>query len=68
MSHTTLRTQQTHSRFLTVREFARAVDVSEETIRRRCDDGTIRAIRLGSVRRIFASELDRLLDHKEKTQ
>jgi excisionase family DNA binding protein len=34
--------------------------VSDETVRRRCDDGSLRAVRLGSVRRVFASELDRL--------
>jgi len=59
MTHANLRDRRPD--LLTVRQVARAFKVSEETIRRRCDDGTLHAVRLGSVRRIPASELDRLL-------
>jgi excisionase family DNA binding protein len=59
MSHTAARKRETPT-FLTVGECARALRVSEETIRRRFDEGDLRGVRLGSVRRILASELDRL--------
>lgn len=45
---------------LTVAECANALRVSPETIRRHFDDGTLAGVRLGSVRRVFASELERL--------
>src|SRR4051812_23859858 len=51
---------ETHAGLLTVRETAQALRVSEEPIRRRFDDGDVRGVRLGSVRRILASELERL--------
>jgi excisionase family DNA binding protein len=47
---------------LTVAETAHRLRVSEETVRRRFDDGSLRGVRLGSVRRILANEIDRLLD------
>lgn len=65
MSHTALESQNAHA-LLTVAEAARRLRVSEETIRRRVDDGTLAAVRLGSVRRVFASELDRLLETEPK--
>jgi len=58
-------TQQDRHRLLTVRQAARAFAVSDETIRRWADDGTIRGVKIGGVRRVFASEIDRLLQHKE---
>jgi excisionase family DNA binding protein len=61
MSRTTLRNRDPHAP-ATVREAATRLRVSEETIRRRFDDGSLRGFRLGSVRRIFASELERLED------
>jgi excisionase family DNA binding protein len=46
---------------LTVREFAEAVRISEQTIRRRVNDGTLQAVKLGALMRIPTSELERLL-------
>ena len=57
----------TRSELLTVREVATALRVSEETVRRRFDDGELRGVRLGSVRRILASELDRLAQPVEQS-
>ncbi len=54
------RTPRESPTFLTVNEFAQALRVSDETVRRRFDDGDLLGVRLGSVRRIFASELERL--------
>jgi excisionase family DNA binding protein len=48
--------------FVTVREAAETLDVSAETVRRRLADGTLKGYSLGGVRRVFRSELDRLLD------
>ena len=62
MTHTAVSTHDEPHALLTVREAAGRLRVSEETIRRRVDDGTLAAVRLGSVRRVFASELDRLAD------
>jgi excisionase family DNA binding protein len=59
MAHTTARSRESHA-LLTVRECAQRLRVSQETIRRRVDDGSLAAVKLGSVRRVFASELDRL--------
>jgi excisionase family DNA binding protein len=59
MPRTAVRTPDPH-RPATVREAAARLRVSEETVRRRFDDGSLRGFRLGSVRRIFASELERL--------
>lgn len=49
-------------RLLTTGEVAEALRVSAETIRRHVGDGTIRAVTIGRLIRIPASELDRLLD------
>lgn len=61
-SHMTHPAIRNHGAFMTVREVADHLRVSEETIRRRFDDGELRGVRLGSVRRILASELVRLTD------
>ena len=53
---------------LTVGEVAAALRISTETIRRHVHDGTIRAITVGRVIRIPASELERLLDGLEHRQ
>lgn len=47
---------------LTVAEVAERLRVSEETVRRRIHDGTIRAVSLGRVLRVSLAELERLLD------
>jgi len=52
---------------LTVREVATRLRVSEETVRRHFDEGTLAGVKLGSVRRVFASELDRLVQPAERT-
>lgn len=53
---------------LTVREVATRLRVSEETVRRHFDDGTLAGVKLGSVRRVFASELERLVQPSERTE
>jgi excisionase family DNA binding protein len=59
MSHTHVKERKPRA-FVTVREAAETLDVSPETIRRRLDDGSLLGHRLGSVRRVAASELERL--------
>lgn len=61
MAHTTVK-----AGLLTVREVAGRLRVSEETVRRRFDDGSLKGVKIGSVRRILASELDRLVDEQEQ--
>jgi excisionase family DNA binding protein len=56
----------TKNDFVTVKTAALRLAVSEATIRRRVDDGTLLGYRLGSIRRVAASELDRLLDGQER--
>jgi excisionase family DNA binding protein len=46
--------------FVSVKTAALRLAVSEATIRRRVDDGTLLGYKLGSVRRVAASELERL--------
>jgi excisionase family DNA binding protein len=50
----------TKSDFVSVATAARTLAVSQATIRRRVDDGTLAGFRLGDVRRVLRSELDRL--------
>jgi excisionase family DNA binding protein len=52
---------------LTTQEVADALRVSSETIRRHVHDGTVRAVTIGRVIRIPASELDRLFDDVSAT-
>lgn len=47
---------------LTVHEVARALRCSDETIRRRVADGTLKSIRLAGITRIPESELARVLN------
>lgn len=50
-----------HTRdFVSVATAARKLAVSEATVQRRVDDGTLAGFRLGSVRRVLRSEIDRL--------
>lgn len=56
----------TKSSVVTVATAARRLGVSEATIRRRVDDGSLAGFRLGAVRRVLRSELDRLLDGREQ--
>jgi excisionase family DNA binding protein len=49
-------------RLLTTGEAATALRVTSQTIRRRIDDGTIHAVRLGGIVRIPATELDRVIE------
>ena len=65
MAHTNAKSREPHA-LLTVRECASRLRVSEETIRRRVDDGSLASVRLGSVRRVFASELDRLTEERSR--
>lgn len=54
-----------HSRaipaLLTVAEVASTLRVSDETIRRRVADGSLRGVRLGGIIRVPAAELERML-------
>jgi excisionase family DNA binding protein len=59
MTTTAARLNKPHE-LLTVKETARRLRVSEETIRRRVADGTLASIRLGATTRIFASDVDEL--------
>lgn len=52
---------------VTVRQAARTLGVSEATIRRRVDDGQLAGFRLGTVRRVLRSELDRLTVDDRRT-
>jgi excisionase family DNA binding protein len=65
MSHTSVRDRKTRA-FVTVREAAETLDVSPETIRRRMDDGLLKGYRLAGVRRIFASEISRVLNGQDQ--
>jgi excisionase family DNA binding protein len=65
MSHTRLKERKQRA-FLTVTEAAQTLDVSPETIRRRMDDGLLKGYRLAGVRRVFASEVNRLLEAGER--
>ena len=47
---------------LTTGEVAAALRVTSQTVRSRVADGTLRAVRLGGVIRIPASEVSRLLE------
>jgi excisionase family DNA binding protein len=52
---------------MTVRQAACELGVSEATIRRRVDDGSLRGFRLGSIRRVLASEVERILHDESET-
>jgi excisionase family DNA binding protein len=45
---------------VTVAQAARRLGVSEATVRRRIDDGELAGFRLGSIRRVLATEIERL--------
>lgn len=65
MPHTRVNDRKLQRAFLTVAEAAATLDVSPETIRRRMDDGLLRGYKLHGVRRVFASEVNRILDGQE---
>jgi excisionase family DNA binding protein len=47
--------------FVSVATAARTLGVSEATVRRRLDDGSLLGFRLGATRRVLRSQLDRLV-------
>ena len=51
---------------LTVKEVAHDLRVSDATIHRRINDGTLHAVRLGAVVRVPAAEITRLLEPSEQ--
>lgn len=51
---------RTESSFYSVAEVATIFGVHEATIRRKCEKGTIKAIKFGGVWRIYRSAVDRL--------
>jgi excisionase family DNA binding protein len=61
MSATRVRTAEPEHALLTVAEVARRLRISEASVRRHFDSGDLAGVKLGSVRRVFASELDRLV-------
>jgi excisionase family DNA binding protein len=67
MSQDLLRQTDDAPALLTVAEVAAALRVSDETIRRRIGDGTIAGLRLGSVLRVPARELERVLEDATNT-
>jgi excisionase family DNA binding protein len=56
----------TKSPFVSVKTAADRLGVSQATIRRRVDDGTLAGYRLGAIRRVAASELERLAHRREE--
>jgi excisionase family DNA binding protein len=54
------------SAVVSVRTAAAVLGISEASVRRRVDDGSLAGFRLGSTRRVLRSELDRLLDRQER--
>jgi excisionase family DNA binding protein len=60
MSANAVRPDRSPHELLSIREAARRLHVSEATVRRRCDDDTLGSIRLGTLRRVFASDVDQL--------
>ncbi len=56
-------TRDTHApALMTTTEVATALRITRQTVRNRVADGTLRAVRLGDVIRIPATELDRVLE------
>jgi excisionase family DNA binding protein len=65
MPHTRLNPPKERA-FVSVSEAAETLCVSRETIRRRLADGQLRGFSLHGVKRVFRSELDRLLESGER--
>jgi excisionase family DNA binding protein len=58
----TAATTDKSSSVVNVAAAAKALGVSQATVRRRIDDGSLAGFRLGCVRRVLRSELARILD------
>jgi excisionase family DNA binding protein len=50
--------------FVTVKTAATMLEISDASVRRRVDDGELAGFRLGGVRRVSRSAIERLLDER----
>lgn len=67
MPTTATRQDRSPHELLSIAEAARRLAVSPATIRRRCDDGSLGSVRLGMIRRVFASDVDQIF-HRDDSR